>query len=320
MPLARSRRRAVVVTAGAVALVAIAAVVILLTRSASAESIPASALGPGTHMGAVELASADPAALSEFYIDGVGLELLDSQESALTLGMDGVELLRIVPSDAAADDPREAGLYHSAFLYTDEASLAAAILRTATVYPTSFVGSADHTVSQAFYFVDTEGNGVELYVDRPADTWTWTGGEVTMGSYALDPNAFIAEHLDGAAEEIAAAGLTMGHVHLRGGELEAAEAFYEDALGMAVTSRSEGALFFSADGYHHHLAVNVWSSEGAGPRPESRGLSEVRVEVASTAELDALEQRLGEHGVAYEREGDVVTTADPWGTTVVVSA
>ncbi|WP_084126503.1 VOC family protein [Demequina sp. NBRC 110054] len=316
---ARSTRTVLIVSAG-LATAIVAAAAILLTRGGSADAAPVSALGEGTAMGAVELASSDPEALAEFYTAGVGLEVLAEEEAAVSLGVGGAELLRIVTSDAPADDPAEAGLYHSAFLFPDESSLAEAILRTAQAYPSSFDGSADHTVSQAFYFADPDGNGVELYVDRPAESWLWTEGEVTMGSYALDPNAFISEHLDAEAGITVPDGVVMGHVHLRGGSLEEAEAFYEDALGMAVTARATGALFFSADGYHHHLAVNVWSSEGAGARPESQGLSVVTVTVAGADELDALEQRLTDSGVAYVREDQAVRTEDPWGTRIVVTA
>lgn len=279
-----------------------------------------SELGAGTSMGAVELLTADPEPLLQFYVDGVGLEVLADVEGAVTLGIDGTPLLSLVETDAPADSFNDAGLYHSAFLFPDEKTLADALVRTAAVAPNSFQGSSDHTVSQAFYFGDPDGNGVELYVDRPRDGWEWDDNLVTMGSAALDPNAFIAENFDPAELGEHADGVVMGHVHLRGGDLADAEQFYADTLGFAVTARSEGAVFFAADGYHHHLAVNVWSSEGAGERPESTGLGHVTIHVSDPSELDALEARLNEAEHNYTREGSELRTSDPWGTQIIVSA
>ena len=123
-----------------------------------------------------------------------------------------------------------------------------AVARVAGAFPASFQGASDHTVSNAFYFGDPEGNGVELYVDMPRDTWTWVDGQVTMGTFALDPNAFLQEHLPPAGPSAQATGVTMGHVHLRGGDTGVAERFYVDVIGMAVTSRIDSAVFLSGGG------------------------------------------------------------------------
>lgn len=307
------RRRRWALLATIVAATAIAVVVIWQVASRGDQEPPESALGSGTRMGAVELLTGDLESLQTFYEEGVGLTTLDQSENTVSLGIDE-ELIRLVASDDGADDRSQAGLYHSAFLFPSEAALAQAIAATVTVAPESFQGSSDHRVSQAFYFADPDGNGVELYVDRPADEWLWEDGLVVMGSAALEPNAFLAAHLDTSVHD----GPVMGHVHLRGGSVEQAEAFYADVLGFAVTSRADGAVFFAADGYHHHLAVNVWSSGGAGERSPSLGLGAVTIHVADNSELDALEQRLTDSGTAYERDGARVTVADPWGTRVEV--
>ncbi|TCB96867.1 VOC family protein [Micromonospora zingiberis] len=317
---AARRRRWTLATAAVVALGLIGTVGWVLIRpgsSAAGSQPPQSALGAGTRMGPVELLTGDLDRLREFYTKGVGLSPISVDDREVTLGRDDVPLLRLVRADAPADDPRQAGLYHSAFLFPDEPALARALLDTATAAPGAFQGASDHRVSQAFYFADPDGNGVELYVDRPRDQWRWENGRVVMGSTAIDPNAFIDTHLDRGATG-PATGLTMGHVHLRGGDLAQAERFYADALGFAVTARTDGALFLAADGYHHHLAVNVWSSAGAGARPDSLGLRTVAVHVAGLGELDALEQRLTSAGVDYQRADASIVVRDPWGTQVAV--
>lgn len=311
---AGSRRRIIVAVVAAIALVTVGWL-ILRPGSASDSEPPQSLLGEGTGMGAVDLLTDDIDALQAFYQQGVGLELLAEDAESVTLGAGGRELLRLIEATGAPDDPRQAGLYHNAFLFPDEASLALAIANTAAVSPASFQGSSDHRVSQAFYFGDPAGNGVELYVDRPADDWEWSDGQVRMGSEFLDPNTFIEEHLYTSA----AAAPIMGHVHLRGGDLELAEEFYADTLGFAVTSRSEGALFMAADGYHHHLAVNTWNSAGAGERPESLGLGRVTIEVANQEEIASIAERLEAAGLDFESTGTRLVVNDPWGTVVEVT-
>src|SRR5690606_4664496 len=126
-------------------------------------------------------------------------------------------------------DPRQAGLFHTAFLFDDKASLAATAYRAAQHPQSHFVGSSDHLVSEAFYFTDPEGNGVELYVDRPRDQWVRSNGQIAMSTEYLNPNAYIKEHLTEQALQAgpALAG-RVGHVHLQVGDLQTARAFYVD--------------------------------------------------------------------------------------------
>nr|WP_243848643.1 VOC family protein [Lysinibacter cavernae] len=112
----------------------------------------------------------------------------------------------------------------------------------------------------------------------------------------------------------------MGHVHLKVGNLAEAEAFYSGILGFDVTSRVDGAIFYSAGGYHHHLATNTWNSEGAGERPATAGLKKLSIVVEDTAELDAVENRLDAAGIQSTRTTDGITTTDPWGTNIELTA
>ena len=266
-------------------------------------------------MGAVELLTDDLAPMRAFYVDAVGLEVLAETSDGLSLGSDGDEVLSITRTvDLPADAPTEAGLYHSAILYPDKPSLARALLSVATVAPTSFSGSADHAVSLAFYFTDPDGNGLELYTDRPEAEWVWNDGLVQMGSAALDPNAFIQEHLGATPTDSVP---TMGHVHLRVGDLETARAFYADTLGFAVTAESEGALFYAAGGYHHHVATNTWgSAEATADRPASLGLGSLTVHVGDEDALSAVADRLTDAGATFTQDAGVITVDDPWGNTV----
>ncbi len=134
-------------------------------------------------------------------------------------------------------------------------------------------------MSEAFYFTDPEGNGIELYRDRSRDQWRWDDGYVRMASLRLDPHAFLDEHLtEAAAAQPGAAPVVVGHVHLQVGDLAAARHFYVDALGFEVTAQVPGALFVAAGGYHHHLGLNTWESRGGSPPPRgTTGLFHVAV-------------------------------------------
>lgn len=324
-----SRTRSVAIVVGIVVIAAIAAVgiwwgVSASSNSSSSETPQPAALPDETTMGTVVLDSANLEAMRSFYVDAVGLDVLNEDAQQVTLGMGGEELLQLsLAAGQFPGLPTEAGLYHTAILYPDEGSLAAALMSLAEAAPQYYGGSADHAVSLAFYFSDPEGNGLELYVDTPRDEWVWEDGLVKMGAEPLDPNAFINEHLPDAPGESGESGesaATMGHVHLRVGDLDEARKFYADTLGFAVTAESDGALFYAAGGYHHHLATNTWNSEGAGQRPRVLGLRSFTVHVGGEAALAGVVERLELADVPFAEAGGVVTVQDPWGNTVLLRA
>lgn len=279
----------------------------------------ASAAGPlpqDTRMGTVELLVNDLDAQRAFYGDVLGLEVIDEAQESVSLGAGGQPLVHLVRTTDPRPALTEAGLYHSALLYPDEAALSAVLMRVAEQAPESYQGASDHSVSLAFYLGDPEGNGVELYVDRDRSTWQWDGDRVQMGSAPLDPNAFMAQHQDGDTTGAP----TMGHVHLKVGDLDEARRFYVDTLGFDVTSEADGAIFMSAGGYHHHLAANTWGSDGASARTATSGLGSVQVVLPTAADVDALAARLDDAGLTYEHDDLGLTVDDPWGTAVAVSA
>lgn len=285
-----------------------------LSSPSGQEGPSAGALPSNTRMGAVELFTDELAPMRWFYVDAVGLEVLSESSDTLVLGGDGEELLRIVRKDGlAADSPTGAGLYHSAILYPNVTSLADTLLRVATAAPQSYSGSADHAVSLAFYFSDPDGNGLELYTDTPEDSWVWKDGLVSMGSAPLDPNAFISQYAGASPAQALPA---MGHVHLRVGDLNLARAFYADTLGFAVTAESDGALFYAAGGYHHHVATNTWGSAGAVQRTPSQGLGSLAVHLGDVQVLEAVAMRLTNAGLDFVQDSLGITVDDPWGNTV----
>ncbi len=177
-------------------------------------------------------------------------------------------------------------------------------------------------MSQAFYFNDPEGNGVELYWDRDRTQWSWTHGRVEMATLMLDPNAFLRDHhLQDGLVDVAARPASVGHVHLSVGDVPTARQFYVDRMGFETTAEvGSSALFVSVGGYHHHMAMNTWNSAGAGKRRLALGLGRVRIQVPTADDLGALGQRLHHFGVTGHDDGRVLSFDDPWANRIEVTA
>ncbi len=263
-------------------------------------------------VGAVGLVVRDLGRLTAYYRDMLGLSVLDHGQDFASLGIADNMLLRLEHQpQALPDDTREAGLYHTAFLMPTRGDLARWILHMAR-NKLPITGASDHGVSEAIYLDDPEGNGIEVYCDRPPETWDWTGEQVRMITEPLDIEAIVQEVPMTAPYPAAPGGLRIGHVHLRVGDIARAEAFYRDMLGLDVTRRRHGATFMSTGRYHHHIAGNVWHSLGAGPRHAGRaGLAWVEIQAGDDTVFEGLAARVADAGHTSDQ---MIETADPWGT------
>ncbi|HET7781979.1 MULTISPECIES: VOC family protein [Micrococcaceae] len=266
-------------------------------------------------MGTVMLKVGDMKVMTDYYQRALGLEVVAEQDGGLYLGRLQKPLVHLAPAPGLTLPGRgEAGLFHTALLFENQADLAATIATAAQFEPRSFTGSADHLVSEAFYFTDPEGNGIELYWDRPRSSWSWNGTDVVMDSLALPPQRYLEQHLtEESLERQRGTVAGVGHVHLQVGDVQTARDFYVGTLGFEKTAGWHGqALFVSAGRYHHHMAMNVWNSRGAGPRKDTLGLGEVLIEVPSGDDVGALADRLKVAGVAAHHTGAELRFEDPW--------
>lgn len=289
----------------------------------TAPAVPTAGAAPdGTRMDTVELLVSDLDAMTEFYRRAVTLDVLDQAGPTATLGRGGVASIVLrQDKDLPGRDSRGAGLYHTAIVFQDQARLAAALASMAQHAGRLYEGSADHLVSEAFYFRDPEGNGLELYRDRPRDQWTiHPDGTVQMASEALDPNQFLQRWYDPEiVEDSTDATAAIGHVHLQVGDIPTARRFYQGILGFDVTADLGSALFLSAGGYHHHLGMNTWHSAGAGPRAATLGLGDVRILVPMRDDVEAFGERLRGNGISAADDGRVLRFSDPWGTRLAIT-
>lgn len=269
------------------------------------------------HIGAVGLTVRDLDRAIRFYCDAIGLSVLEQDASHAVLGAGGVAFFELLGRpNALPDDSREAGLYHLAFLMPTRGDLGRWLVHAArSRVPLS--GASDHSVSEAIYLDDPEGNGVEVYWDRPKDQWIPDGDLIFQTTDPLNLND-LAATAGPEAYAGAPGGMRVGHIHLRVGEVAAAEGFYRDIVGLKVTRRGRhAATFMSSGGYHHHVGANVWHSPGAGRRdPDRAGLAWFALEAADNESYDTTVARLKQAGAEVRDIPGGIETADPWGTRV----
>ena len=269
-------------------------------------------------VGMVTLRVRDLDKVTDYYRDAIGLTVMTRTATGARLGAGGVPLLDLERREGAAREARNAaGLYHTAFLMPTRKDLARWLVHAAA-NRIPLTGFADHLVSESVYLDDPEGNGIEVYADRAPELWQWNADTVTMATDPLDIDGLLAL-TDTRTTSYARApdGLRIGHMHLRVGDLEQADRFYRGVIGFEPTRKRTGAAFLSSGRYHHHLALNVWQSSGAGPRDDAAtGLAWFSLEIAAPEILATQEQRLRQAGSPAVAIADGIETADPWGTKV----
>jgi catechol 2,3-dioxygenase len=281
-------------------------------------AIPTAASRTPLHIGAIGLRARDANRLAEFYQGLLGLSVLERGQDVVRLGTPGgVTLIEIEHRpDARPDDERTAGLYHTAFLMPTRADHARWILHIAE-NRVPITGASDHGVSEAFYLDDPEGNGIEVYNDRPPERWQRDGDMIVMPTKPLDVEAILRDCRPTEPYASAPGGLRIGHIHLRVGDVGRAEAFYRGAVGLDIKRRRGGATFMSSGGYHHHVGANVWHSDGAALRdPDQAGLAWFSVEASDGKTLDDVTTLLQAAGASTMPVAGGIETQDPWGTRV----
>jgi catechol 2,3-dioxygenase len=274
-------------------------------------------LPEATRLGPVRLQVASLARSLSFYEGTLGLHVVERDAARAVLAAHGSDTPLVELHEHAGARPMaqrgRLGLYHFAILLPDRPSLGRFVRHLGQIGARA--GAGDHLVSEAFYLQDPDGLGIEVYADRPRDTWRRMGRELMIATDPVDLPGLVQAAGDAPWTEMPA-GTVIGHVHLHVGDLARGAAFYADAVGFdRMTWRYPGALFLGAGGYHHHLATNPWAGSGAQPAAaDDARLLEWTIELPDAASLDAAARSLEEAGSPVRREGDGVVTRDPWGT------
>jgi catechol 2,3-dioxygenase len=285
----------------------------------SAVSLTAYTLPTETTLGRVSFKVRDLAAMIDFYTTVLGMEVIDRQDERALLGAGGQVLLELVQvANAVYPGDSNTGLYHAAFLLPSRADLAR-FVRHLVETGVQF-GYSDHLVSEAFYLNDVEGNGLEVYRDRPRSEWKWQGNQVAMANAEIDFKSFFAEITNDPIWRGMPAGSRLGHMHLKIGDIARARTFYNAVFGFDVVAYMGGsALFVSAGGYHHHVGLNVWHSRGGQPAPaNATGLNFFEVVLPTPEAREALVARLREAGVPLSEHQGAPVAHDPWDNRLVL--
>jgi catechol 2,3-dioxygenase len=271
-------------------------------------------IDPATSIGAVHLTIANLTRSVQFYESSLGLAVRRQDGIVTYLGppAGGDAVLALIENARAPRVRGTTGLYHFAILVPSRRDLAAALHRLVET-KTALQGAADHGVSEALYLADPDGNGIEIYRDRPRPDWPIVGGRLRMGTESLDVGNLLEEANGPATLPGLPAGTTIGHVHLHVADLEAARHFYVDLVGFDLMQRYGGAaLFVSAGGYHHHVGLNTWTGVGAPPPPSGAiGLRHFVVRLPDAAAVAQVGARLAAAGVPAETSGDGLLVHDP---------
>jgi catechol 2,3-dioxygenase len=272
-------------------------------------------------LGPVRLQVGDLNRSLAFYQTVLGLRLLESDASGAILAAPGddrplVELRERRGAHAAAHRGM-LGLYHFAILLPDRPSLGRFVRHLGEIGAPA--GAGDHLVSESFYLYDPDNLGIEVYADRPRDTWRRVGRELMMATDPVDVAGLMQEAGDSRWTGMPA-GTTIGHLHLHVGDLDRAAQFYSDGMGFDRTVwHYPGALFLAAGGYHHHLGTNTWAGAGAkAPAERDARLLEWTIELPDDGCLREVGESLGAagHSVELVGENNQLVTHDPWGTRV----
>ena len=291
----------------------------MTTHSApSAVSPTVYTLPPETTLGRVSFKVRDLGAMVAFYTTVLGMEVIEQRDDEALLGAGGSVLLQLtkVPNAVSPAD-NNTGLYHAAFLLPSRADLAR-FVRNMSENEVRF-GYSDHLVSEAFYLNDIEGNGLEVYRDRPRSEWQWQNGQVAMANAEIDFTSFFAEIANDPTWRGMPAGSRLGHMHLKIGDVARAEAFYHTLFGFDVVANMGSALFVSAGGYHHHLGLNVWHSRNGRPTPaNATGLDFFEVVLPTVEAREALVARLRDAGTTLSEHDGAPVAHDPWDNRIVL--
>jgi len=279
-------------------------------------------IAPETTVGPVHLTVADLDRSLDYYGSAIGLETLERGAGRASLGSAGRELLVLVEEPGARPAPRSTGLFHFALLLPDRPALAR-WLAHASRDRVALTGLSDHAVSEAAYLRDPDWHGIEIYADRPRETWEGRVGEL-ITTMPLDVDDLLSELDDPAAEPFdrLADGTVMGHVHLQVSEIPETVAFYRDLLGFDLMAQlGDQAAFLSAGGYHHHLGANTWESAGAGPPPPgSASLRHATIVLPDAAERDRVAGALSDAGHELEEGDGGPAVRDPSGNALLLDA
>lgn len=276
-------------------------------------------IDPATRVGLVRLSVGNLDRSLGYYQHNIGLAVLDYDSHSATLGAGGTPLLHLRELPGARVVRRATGLYHFALRVPTRLDLAQ-VIKHLWEGETRVGGASDHLVSEALYLSDPDGHGIEIYCDRPRDTWYDVNGTFRMGTEPLDLESILGE-LGASAPgwNGMPVGTDMGHIHLQVADVSAADRFYVGVLGMERMAGMPSASFVSAGGYHHHIGLNSWAGVGVPAPPENAArLLSYELVLPTAAAVDAVVERAREANIPLAERAEGWALRDPSHNTIIL--
>lgn len=275
-------------------------------------------LHPDIKLGLIKINVSNLNRSIQFYKEVVGLQVLQINTTHAELTLDGLHpflLLEEIPNAQVTPRRSAAGLYHFAILLPTRRDLGLSLSNL--IQSGIHIGQADHLVSEALYITDPDNNGIEIYCDRPRDTWRRdTEGNYIMAADPIDWDGLLRE-AEGFEWNGLPEGTTLGHIHFHVKSLQTSKQFYCDTLGFDIVvdgSATMRALFISAGGYHHHIGLNTWAGEDAPTPPvNGTGLAYYTIIFPNQKALDETLERLQQASIRITRQEDGHFVTDPSG-------
>ncbi|MCC9022490.1 VOC family protein [Bacillus nakamurai] len=250
-----------------------------------------------------------------FYQHVIGFQVVSQTDHTAELSADGKQVLLVLeenPSAVVLPERTVTGLYHLAILLPDRKELGIVLARLSE--NDIALGQGDHAVSEALYLSDPDGNGIEIYADRPRSTWRRDSeGNYVMTTAPVDVEGLL-EEAGAERKSRLPEGTVIGHIHLHVTDLQEAKAFYTDVLGFDIVGNYAGmsALFISAGGYHHHIGLNIWAGKNAPPKPaNASGLDYYTIVLPHPEELSRVTKALTDAGYPIEEKQEGIFVKDP---------
>ena len=279
---------------------------------------PGFRLPDDTRIGRVRLQVSDLKRSISYYETILGMRVLRQSAGSAEMGPHGEDrtLIELSEKSGARQVPRRGllGLYHFAVLLPDRAALGRFIAHLAEIG--AYAGMSDHLVSEAVYLTDPDGLGIEVYADRPRESWTVASRQLEMTTKPLDVESVVGS-AGGKKWDGMPAGTKIGHVHFYVGDIDRAASFYHAGLGLdKIVWNYPGALFMSAGGYHHHVGVNTWAAGASPATADDAKLVEWELILPNHGAVKSAGESIATAGYPVNADGDTMLARDDWGIAV----
>ena len=257
---------------------------------------------------------------TEFYTKGLGLQILSQSDNEVLLGVGTTTLVRLIQTNIDKGVKESYGLYHLAIHLPTREALGD-FLRHAVHTSLPLIGASDHGYSEAIYLEDFEGNGIEVYHDKPVSVWDIREDGRIIGVTEEMAGQEIYELGHDTIPYQMPEGTRMGHVHLSAKNSKESMEYLTTLLPVEDKFSVPSGSWIASGDYHHHLAVNQWGGPHLDVRVKNTpGLAYYTVETNDASVFKDILQKATVLATTVEKRGEKeVDITDNNGITVRVT-